>query len=280
MEDGTLARCRVRFGPPHGSQPVQLACSWPSVEDTAVKSRLIELLAGGLVRTSVIRGVENKRYLKLDECLEQQTATSTHTVTLHQQRPGVWTSTIDWPEVRFLKGLRVEGTAVSWVSLESGYLSWARSIIGGASTYDRDRPGNTIWPLSLSNMQTTRVTVRCAANCEPVLHVRQLLVPSALERSLTGRRVYCMSFCSEDAEQDARVACWQIGQAASLYIGPFDRDVREVAEEEMRRRAVWVDAHPVTRRLEWESLLEPPAWCPWMPSLPSTAVTTESHVSM
>lgn len=269
MQDQTLARCRVQFETPHGSQPVGLACRWAADEDTAVKSRLSELLVGGWVKTSISRNVENKRYLELDDCLEQHTATSTHTITLNQQKPGVWTTTIDWPAVRFLTGLRVEGTDVTWVSLESGYLSWARKIMGGASMYDRDRPGNTIWPLSLANMQTTRVTVHCALSCEPVLHVRQLLVSSTLERSLIGCRVYCTSFCSEDAEPDARVACWQIGQASSLYIGPFDRDVRELAKEEMRKRAAWVDAHPVTPRLEWESLLKPPASCPWMPSFPS-----------
>lgn len=268
-EDPTLVRCRVQFGSPHGSKPVRLACCWPANNDTAVKVRLSELLEGGWVKTSVSRNVANKRHLELDDCLDHQTVTSTHTVNLNQQRPGVWSTTIDWPGVRFLKGVRVEGTAVSWISLENGHLSWARSIIEGTSIYDRDRPGNTIWPLSLATLQSTRVTVHCALGCEPVLHVCQLLVSPTLERSLTGHRVYCTSFSSEDAELDARVACWDFGQASSLYIGPFDRDVREDAKEKMRQRNVWVDANPVTRRVEWESLVKPPASCPWMPSFPS-----------
>lgn len=263
--DQTLISLNVGFGSPSGSGPVHLGCFWPVDKDNDVKLRLIQLCQGGLVETSISRNVPNKRYLELDDCLPPDQPTTVISFTFDEESPGVWAAFISWPKVRFLRGLRVEGTAVTRISLKNGNLSWARSILGGTSVYDRERPGDTIWALSLASLQSTRVTVHCAEGCPPVLHVREMLVPKALERCLLHYRVYCLSFCSEDAELDARVACWNHGQAASLYAGPFDRDVCAVAREEISMRKAWVDANPEMLRIEWERIVEPQSPCAWMP---------------
>lgn len=230
-----------------GSRTAMVRARWPAEFDAEVRARLdatsgvsvkrLEARDGRRTFSPGTRLQHRKRPLELTENLFALSPSPLGpTAQVPMVRVGIWEQG-QWhgflpDHVRVVTGLRVEGEGLYGVELHLAEIAWGQDGLRGRRSLDVDRPGNTVWPVFLSDWSPAHVYVRSESETAPTVTLRHAEPTPAVTARLKRSDVYSRDFDGGSNEQ--WYASWKSFYGVPLFHRRHDDERRAELVERTR----------------------------------------------